>query len=272
MAVHVHDSITKLTADDEGAVVIAASHGGVYCGYLTAKSHLQGVILNDAGVGLDHAGIGSLAYLDALRIPAATVDYRSARIGDGADLERRGTISFVNDTARALGVNVGETARDAANAMLAAARSDAQAPPYHEARFTLRQEAGEPIVWGIDSISLVRPDDAGTVVVSASHGGLLAGKPESAISVAARIAVFNDAGIGIDDAGISRLPALQSRGIAGVTVDAQSARIGDARSAWETGTISRWNEAAEALGARAGLPLRDFVTAAIASERAPASS
>lgn len=267
MPIRVHDSITKLTSEDEGAVVLAASHGGVYCGYLTMKAHLLGVILNDAAVGLERAGIGSLDYLDALHVPAATVDYRSARIGDGADLERRGTISFANANARKLGVIDGEPARAAATKMLAAERSTATAPPYHEARFILREASGEPVVWGLDSISLVREDDAGTVIVSASHGGLLAGNPASALSASARIAAFNDAGIGIDEAGISRLPALQERGIAAVTIDAMSARIGDARSAWETGTISRWNQQAATLGAVAGQRLSAFVIAAL-SQRA----
>ena len=43
-------------------------------------------------------------------------------------------------------------------------------------------------------------------------------------------AVYNDADFGVDDAGISRLPALDARGIAGACVSAWSARIGDGQS------------------------------------------
>jgi hypothetical protein len=49
---------------------------------------------------------------------------------------------------------------------------------------------------------------------------------------------LNDAGGGIDEAGFSRLPALNVRGIAGTTAAAVSARIGDARSTLFDGIIS----------------------------------
>ena len=68
-------------------------------------------------------------------------------------------------------------------------------------------------------------------------------------------AVGPDGG-GIVDAGISRLPALDTRGIAGITVSAASARIGDAASVWADGIISHANATAQRLGARAGEPLK----------------
>src|SRR5438270_784638 len=79
----------------------------------------------------------------------------------------------------------------------------------------------------IDSASLVRPEDAGAVVVCGSHGGLLGGRPETALRVDAFAALYNDADRGCEDAGISRLPALAARGIAAATVSAWSARIGE---------------------------------------------
>ena len=68
-----------------------------------------------------------------------------------------------------------------------------------------------------------------------------------------RGALYNDAGIGKDEAGVSRLPALDARGIAAATVSAASARIGDARSTYEDGIISRVNASAAALGLREGI-------------------
>ncbi|MEM7523403.1 MAG: hypothetical protein AAF360_06540, partial [Pseudomonadota bacterium] len=59
----------------------------------------------------------------------------------------------------------------------------------------------------------------------------------------------------------TRLPALDGRGVAAVTVGHQSARIGDAVSALETGVISAANERAAALGARVGAGLRDMLLA-----------
>ena len=85
------------------------------------------------------------------------------------------------------------------------------------------------------------PEDAGRILVIGSHGALHGGRPESALGVEAAAAVFNDAGVGADRIGISRLPVLAARGIPAATVDCMSARIGDGRSMWESGLISHVN-------------------------------
>jgi hypothetical protein len=135
-------------------------------------------------------------------------------------------------------------------------------PAYQEDRFLLRD--GPIPVWGIDSNSLVRPGDAGTIVVTGSHGGILGGRPETAIRVDALAAVYHDAGIGKDRAGISRLPALDPRGIGAAAVDGSTARIGDARSLWATGRISHVNATAIGWGASAGMTVPEFADVATA--------
>jgi hypothetical protein len=95
--------------------------------------------------------------------------------------------------------------------------------------------------------------------VTGSHGGILGGRPETALKADALAALFNDAGIGMDEAGVTRLPALDSRGIAAGTVAASSARIGDARSTYEDGILTRVNRRATALGIGPGATARDFV-------------
>ena len=107
------------------------------------------------------------------------------------------------------------------------------------------------------------------VIVTGSHGGLLGGRPETALKYDALAALFNDAGIGIDEAGVTRLPALDTRGIAAGTVAAASARIGDARSAYEDGVLSRVNDRAAMLGIVSGMTAREFVaiTRRVAAER-----
>ena len=257
--IRVHDSITHLDEQDAGNVVVAASHGGRYCGYCAASGGVLGAIFSDAGVGLENAGIAALDYLEELGVPAATVDYRSARIGDGADLARRGRISFCNAQALALGCAPGQATMLCAQHMERAPRSQLTPPVYEEARTLLLERPGSEKVWGLDSNSLVTPDDAGAIVVTGSHGALLGGRPETALRIDALAAVYNDAGVGIDDAGISRLPALDARGIAAVTVDAWSARIGDARSTWASGKISHANSLAQAYGCRAGMSVPAFV-------------
>lgn len=253
------DSITKLQPEYVGNVVIAASHGGVYAGYCAAKGHLRGVILNDAGIGRERAGISSLGYLDALGIAAATADGQSCRIGDGHDMAASGVISFVNATASAAGCAVGQTVKVCAELMCAAPLSMATVPPLREARFVARSAPGEPRVTVMDSVSLVQPSDAGTIVITASHGGLLGGDPASALRTDAIAAIFSDAGFGKDRAGITRLPVLDRRGIAAATVSAESARIGDGRSVYADGVLSHVNDTAAAMGIRKGQSVQQFV-------------
>jgi len=256
-AIVILDSITKLTPGHAGSVLVAGSHGGVYPAMLAAQARLRGVIFSDAGIGLDEAGIGGLRFLNSVGLAAAAVDYRSARIGDGADLHRRGVISHVNEPAARLGCQPGMPVGLCAERMKSAEASEAPFAGLIEGRLLFRPAA--PQIWGIDSNSLAEPGDAGAILVSGSHGGLLGGKPASAIGPDVLAAAFNDAGMGIDNAGITRLAALDQRGIAAVTVSAASARIGDARSSWETGLVSAWNETAATYGARKGMKLRAFL-------------
>jgi hypothetical protein len=55
---------------------------------------------------------------------------------------------------------------------------------------------------------------------------------------------------------VTRLPVLAARGLPAATVDYRSARIGDARSLWETGVLSAVNEVAAAHGWRVGDTVR----------------
>ncbi len=43
------DSITRVGPEAAGAVVVNASHGGVYAAYLAVKLHAAAAIFNDAG-------------------------------------------------------------------------------------------------------------------------------------------------------------------------------------------------------------------------------
>jgi hypothetical protein len=251
------DSITRIGPEAAGAVVVNASHGGVYAAYLAAKLDAAAAIFNDAGVGRDGAGIGGLDYLEDLGIAAATIGHDTARIGDGADMMARGIVTHANRLAASLGVGAGQSCRDAAARLQQAQPTRRPPPEALEAAFLLISEA--PQVWALDSASLVLPEHKDAVVVTGSHGGLLRGRPETALKYDVLGALYNDAGIGKDEAGTSRLPALDARGIAAATVSAASARIGDARSTYEDGIVSRVNARAAALGLRQGMTAREFV-------------
>jgi hypothetical protein len=105
------------------------------------------------------------------------------------------------------------------------------------------------------------------VVVSGSHGGASAGR--YALQARVFLVVFNDAGVGLDRAGIAALPMLQRQGIAACTVAHDSARIGEAASAWGSGRISHANDAARALGARDGMALQDWLLSAPSAQSSP---
>jgi hypothetical protein len=108
-----------------------------------------------------------------------------------------------------------------------------------------------------DSITEALGGPPGQVVVSGSHGGISAGR--FALEAQVQLAVFNDAGVGLAEAGIAALPLLQQHGIAACAVGHDTARIGEAASTLATGVISHANAAAVALGARPGLPLRRWL-------------
>ena len=256
-SVHLASTVTRLGPECAGAVVVGGSHGGVYAGYLAARARACAVILNDAGIGRDDAGIGCLDYCDALAMAAATVSHLSARIGDAEDALSSGVLSRVNDRARAAGCEAGMRCLDAALA-LRGASPPGDAPPYAEARHVAGESPAGLRLVCVDSISLVSEgEDEGQIVLSGSHGGLVAGQPHLAIRVAAAAAFFNDAGIGKDGAGVTRLPALDARGIAAATVAANSARIGDGRSTYEDGIVSHVNETARAAGIESGMTARE---------------
>lgn len=114
------DSITQLAPGDEGAVVVAASHGGASSAAFALELPLALVVFNDAGVGKDDAGIAALALLQARGVPAAAVAHSSARIGDAQDMWACGVMSHLNPAARALGLRPGQALATALRALVGA--------------------------------------------------------------------------------------------------------------------------------------------------------
>ena len=102
----------------------------------------------------------------------------------------------------------------------------------------------------VDSITQLGPQDAGCLAVSGSHGGISSAR--YALAARPRLSVFNDAGVGRDEAGLAALPFLQSHGLAACTVAHSSARIGEAQSTLDDGIVSHVNAQAQALGVVVG--------------------
>jgi hypothetical protein len=253
-------SVTKLASDARGVVLITGSHGGRYPGVLAATAGVRAVIFNDAGTGRDGAGVAALGDLESLGIAAAAASHLSCRIGDADDMMARGRISRTNAIALACGVVVGQSCAEAARQLEDAPLIDTCCAPMQELRRELAVPGQLRRIVLIDSASLVdKTCDIGAIVVTGSHGGLVGGDPAKAIQVAAHAAVFNDAGGGMEGAGTARLEALDDRGIAGFTVAAASARIGEARSTYFDGIVSAANRLARERGAVVGTAAREII-------------
>ncbi len=260
MAVMTAATVTNLPTGARGAVLLTGSHGGRYAGSVALAAGVRAAVFHDAGLGLDEAGVASLPLFDSLGVPAAAVGHETARIGDAQDMLARGRLTRVNAAAHTLGVRPGMACADALALLERAGDPRYDPPRAAEARSTLELPNAARAVVLVDSASLVSADiDRGAIVITGSHGGLVGGDPASALRTDAFAAVFHDAGIGIDQAGIGRLPALDDRGIAGLVADGMTCRIGDARSVFETGLVSACNEAAARLGAMPGVAVRDLV-------------
>lgn len=258
MDVALLDSITDVGPGHRGRVVASGSHGGIYPAAVASQAGVRAVAFNDAGIGYQDAGIAGVMALDDVGMAAVAAGCMSCHIGDAGDLARNGVVSAANATARRLGITPGMAMAAALERMAGAPEPRGNLPKVAEARRTHRIPGG-PEVELLDSASLVTAEDAGRIVITGSHGALIGGDPARALKAVARIAVFSDAGGGLDGIGFTRLPALQARGVAAVTVAASSARIGDAASALETGLISQANPLAEDMGARTGMGLAEWL-------------
>ena len=247
------DSITDAGPAAAGRVVASGSHGGVYPAALASAAGVRAVAFNDAGIGLEQAGVAGVLALAGVGMAAVGVAAGSCHIGSARDLVARGRVSVANGMAERLGIAPGMPAAEALALMAAAPEPSGQLPKVAEARREV--PLANAIAVLADSASLVGSGDAGRIVITGSHGALIGGDPARALKAPARVAVFNDAGRGLDDIGLTRLPALAARGVAAVTVSAVTARIGNAASALETGVISAANAPAVAMGAAEGMRL-----------------
>ncbi len=118
------DSISQLTDNHREMIVVCGSHGG----FLASKHALSfapsALFCSDAGKGKGGAGIEGLKLFDKNRVPAAAVDIWSARIGDGMDIYKSGTLSFINMEAQSHGLSEGMTVRKAVNILIRSFRQD----------------------------------------------------------------------------------------------------------------------------------------------------
>jgi uncharacterized protein YunC (DUF1805 family) len=251
---------SQVNEGHRGHVIVSGSYGGEYNAYHAGKWGLRGVVLNDAGVGRDNAGIKGLSYLDAIGLPAATADAWTCHIADGEHMLAHGIVSHVNAAAARLGCKVGETVRAVAERMRSAPPVEGElAPIAGGKRYTMREAPGEPRIICLDAAPLMRPEDAGAIAVTGSHAALFRGQPDGVVSVDLTGVFFSDGGIGLDNAGITRLADLDQRRMPAGAAAAASAAIGNSRQIHAEGVLSSVNETARERGILPGMAVRDAV-------------
>ncbi len=256
-----------LESNDGRDVVVAASYCGVLPARFVGRHHPKGLVGVDCGIGPEGASIAGLWYLEALNTPAAVVAVAGVLLGNGEDVYRRGTISRANRPAMDCGVEEGMSAATASRCML---EEDPGAPDPSEVtnrEVVFTSVSGRQVVC-IDSIAFALREDAGhNVLVTAGHTGrsavpyLEAAMPYGFIC--------SDGGMGRDRSGVAGLAMVEPMGLAGATVDATTARMGDGHSTYEDGVISAVNRWARDAGVEIGMPAREAAVRLIERLTAP---
>jgi hypothetical protein len=241
-------------AQCSGDLVVAASYAGVLCARMVMSAKPRAAIGLDCGIGKDGAGIAGLWYYEALEVPAAAVDSNTAEMGNGQDMYTHGVLSRVNECAQRLGLSPGLSVREAVNALLTGSRKPAQFDPAR--RLTVHEGPHGRCVVCTDSIAFALPEDRErNVLCTAGHTG------RSVVDYFRRFRpwgfICSDGGIGKNRSGIAALDVVDADAIAGASVDAMTARMGDGQSTYFDGVISAVNRTAHAKGVRVGQSARE---------------
>ncbi|AWB33164.1 hypothetical protein [Orrella marina] len=251
-ATHVEEYVDH-EPSTQGDVLVAASYAGVLCARMVMSARPKAAIGLDCAIGKDGAGIAGLWYYEALGVPGAAVDTMTAEMGNGTDMYENGVISRVNEAAERLGVVPGLTVKEAVDALMTGSRQPADFDPAR--RLVIHtNDLGRSIVC-TDSIAFALPEDKErNVLCTAGHTG------RSVIEYFRTFRpwafICSDGGIGKNNSGISALEEVDADGIAGASVDALTARMGDGRSTYFDGVISAVNKTAAAKGVRVGQTAR----------------
>jgi uncharacterized protein YunC (DUF1805 family) len=231
-------------------VLVTASYIGVLPARLVHDQLPRAVIGFDGGVGPQGANIAGLWYYEALNIPAAAVDVMSIILGDGVDVYHNGRVSFFNRPAADCGVVKGMAAREAAHRMLTYDPSQPTAYQVTNRRVVHQNTSGRQVVV-TDSIIFGTDADKANVLVTAGHTGRSGAR--HIINVRPFGFICSDGGRGRNDSGMAGLALTNDAGIAGATVDAKLARMGDGMSTYDDGIVSAVNDLAHSCGVQVGM-------------------
>jgi hypothetical protein len=244
-------------------VVVGGSHGAPCATQLVLDARPRGLICHDAGIGLGDGGVAGLKLLDDYLIPGAAVSGMSARISDGLDMYRNGTISRFNRAAARLGVETGMPTSEAASLMLNGR------PPFRqpERRQVLVHESELGRVFALDTVKYADARIEGSVLCMGSHSARSMPKYLDDVGVALAGVITNDVGRAKDDSGIAGLWTLDEVKIPAAVVSCDTARVGDAQSTYHAGVVSACNDTAAKLGVVVGQRATEAAAKMLAARR-----
>jgi hypothetical protein len=232
---------------------------GSYCGTrVLAPIFTRGakaVIATDAGIGKDEAGISGLKHGDTIGVPVCAIRAMSAETSNGRST-LLGEISRANALARALGVEPGQVAYEAA-ARLAKAPAGKPIPTplgVEEAPVVV-EETPKGRIWATPGSTAIKEKIPNDVFCSGANSSRVFS--DGALRVSAKGAIANDAGIGKNNTAVEGVMILGERGIPAASVSTMSARLAEGLSTWNDGIISVVNLVAAARGVKVGMTAKE---------------
>jgi hypothetical protein len=238
-----------------GDVVAVGSYCGTPILALLFSRGVKAVIATDAGIGKDDAGISGLYKGEEIGVPVASVAAMSAETTNGRST-LLGVISRANAQARALGIEIGQLAYEAA--MRLAKAPPGKAVPMQagiETPPVVVEETPKGRIWaGAGSLSFKEKIPNDVFCSGANSSRVFA---QGTLNIAAKGAIANDAGIAKNQTAVEGVKILGERGIPAAAVSVMSARLGEGLSTWNDGVVSVVNPVAAARGIEVGMTAKD---------------
>ncbi len=229
---------------------------GSYCGTrILAPMFTRGVkavIATDAGIGKDNAGISGLLHAETIGVPVATIAAMSAETSNGRETLLLGTISRANAQARALGVEIGMIAYEAAARLAKApAGKTIPTPLGKEDAPVVVEETAKGRIWATPGTTAIVEKVPNDIICSGANSSRVSS--DGILRIGAKGSIANDAGIARNNTAVEGVTLLEEKGVPSAAVATMSARLGEGLSTWNDGIISVVNAPAAKLGVKVGM-------------------
>jgi uncharacterized protein YunC (DUF1805 family) len=233
---------------------------GSYCGVrILAPMFTRGVkavIATDAGIGKDNAGISGLLHAEAIDVPVATIAAMSAETSNGRETLLIGTVSHANKQARALGVEIGMRAYEAAARLAKApAGKSIPTPLGKEEAPVVVEETTKGRIWATPGTTAIKEKVPNDVICSGANSSRVSS--DGVLRMGAKGSIANDAGIARNKTAVEGVFLLEEKGVPSAAVSTMSARLGEGLSTWNDGIISVANAPAATLGVKVGMTAKE---------------